>query len=285
MANLTAQPFINDNEFYSCSEDETDADIIYTIDTCNKRTIFNQPIYDGLTTLHVYATNARSILPLIDNWAFNRKLNEQHVNNIVNDLKSQQTPHLMGTIKTIREPNTMMRIVDGQHRYTAVKRILEEDVNMVWNINLIVEEYTVDDISGDVAINIYKNANKNLNVRVEDLPDIRVMEFVNLLAKKFPSGIIDKNVGGVRRPRITKKDLYNQCQNPAFIDYIVRAHSKDDVVHKVMRFNARLSTMSIKELFGRDNPAKSKLIHYNKAREIGFYLNLDSKFTVLDWLK
>ena len=64
--------------------------------------------------LHTYSVN---------DYSWNRDLNQKHVDQIFNDLSKMENPHLIGTFKIIHNKRfEESYIFDGQHRSHAIKK-------------------------------------------------------------------------------------------------------------------------------------------------------------------
>jgi hypothetical protein len=194
------------------------------------------------------------------------------------------TPHLLGSIKVVRNRNKEHRIIDGQHRLLAIRQILEEDETMTWNMDVIVEIYEVDDIEhGNEVFDLYMKANKNVNVVPEDSLDMDVINIVNGLChdKILSAGIVDKQDGSVYRPRISKKELYEH-----FKDHFKPQEKMkvDHVIDKVKEINRKIGLMSHRSMFGERNSNRIRN-QKRKADDLKFFLNMaESKYPPSIWI-
>ena len=236
------------------------------------------------TTFELYVCDARTLFRLVDNWSFNRSVRDHHVQSIYNDLKNMRHPHLLGTIKIVRNPEKEHRIIDGQHRLLAIRQILEEDEAMTWNMDVVVEMYEVDDIKyGSEVFDLYIKANRNMNMDPEDSLDMEIINIVNGMCqdKILSMGIVDKQDGSVYRPRISKKDLYEQ-----FKDHYkpLEKIKVEHIVHKVKEINRKLGLVSHRNMFGERSV--QRVSHQKrKADELKFYLNMaESKYPPKIWI-
>lgn len=242
------------------------------------RTVFTDTLFE----LFVY--DVRTLFPLVDNWSFNRSVRQHHVQSIYEDLKGMRTPHLLGSIKVVRNPDGDHRIIDGQHRLLAIRKILEEDETMLWNMDVIVELYHVDNIDcGNEVFDLYMKANRNMNVTNEDALDVAIIDIVHALSRDtiLSAGIVDKQDGSVYRPRISKKDLYEQFK----LHYKPAEHIPvDRVVVRVNEINRKLGLLSLRHLFGERCGDRAK-VQRKKAEEYRFFLNMrDSKYPPPIWI-
>jgi hypothetical protein len=241
------------------------------------------PLYEEYVFSHthhaIYVCDARELVDNVETWAFNRNLNMEHVEDIYNDLRLMEIPHFMGSVKILSDNKGNYKICDGMHRFNAIKKILETDIENKWNMDILVEIYSVDDLNGTDAISFYQKANKNLNVTIEDQPEINIMSIVNGLCAQdiFRCCIVDKDK--VNRPRISKKALYEQFKKyytPSIILTIA------EIVEKVKHINTQIGIKTIIELFDTtDNP---KCLQKDRAKKIKFYLNMDCNYDPSVWI-
>jgi hypothetical protein len=73
----------------------------------------------------IYKTFSRDFVNNIKMWACQRELNISHVKNL--ELSILDRGYLLGTFKVIRNKNGEIRLIDGQHRVTALQNIMDND--------------------------------------------------------------------------------------------------------------------------------------------------------------
>jgi hypothetical protein len=241
------------------------------------------PLYGEYVFSHTHhgicICDARELVENVETWAFNRKLNIEHVDNIYNDLKDMKIPHFMGSIKILSDSKGHFRLVDGQHRLQSIRKMLDNDIEHKWNMDILVEIYSVDDLNGQDAINFYQKANKNLNVTIEDQPEINIMSIINGICAEplFKCCIVDKDK--VNRPRISKKNLYEQFKKYYTPSSILTI---EEIVDKVKHINTQISMKNNILLFGSEDNAK--IIQKERAKKIKFYLNMDCDYDPSVWI-
>lgn len=107
--------------------------------------VFKHPVATeqwGQIRVSHYFANTREIIPYMDIWKFNRKVNEEHKNKIKTALLSQTTPHLMGTIQVVRDRSGRCRVLNGQHRLIAAREVISEDIDMKFQMKMMITIYT-----------------------------------------------------------------------------------------------------------------------------------------------
>lgn len=228
----------------------------------------------------IYIGDAREFINSMKNWAYNRKINECHVQNLISQLKEDQD--LMGTFKVVVERNNRKnsRVIDGQHRAEALHRIM--DTNTKFNMKIKIEVYYVHDIDGSEAWNLFNKANNVLNV-VEDDKNITPASFVvEKLAKEFPMGMYDKLKNNVF-PKIDKKELFDRLKDSDIFQY----KNKDEVYDLIINKNIELSKINVKEYTSLMSIVTRERIekNYKKCKDSGFYLGLYASKSRFDWLQ
>lgn len=264
-------------------------DAVDVSSTCDA---FAEPLATQLWNHHMvsyYFKSVREVAPYMTSWRFNRSINENHKNQIKDALKTHKKPHLMGTIQVMRDKKGNCRVMNGQHRMIACLEILKEDIDMTFDMSLMFEVYdtSIDDLNDykehDDAEHLFKIANTSLALQPEDEHDLFCKKLVNAMGKDniLSRGIVDKPMGSVHRPRILTKAMFEY-----FKDLLPRDHNKqvDELIDKMKKINVQLSLMTDLELFGRSVPAESKRKQRAKAHDLKFFLNMDCKYTPLEWI-
>lgn len=257
--------------------------------------VFSSPIATqtwGTRTVSYHFKSVRDVAPYLSSWCFNRTLDQVHKNRIKDDLLQQTHPHLMGTIQVVRDLKHNCRVVNGQHRIKAIEEIIREDVDMTFQMNMMFEVYDlpledIDDIDDDNHHDIEKlfmTANASLNFRPDDDHDLFCKKIVMAMLQDplLKKGLVDKTTGTVLRPRLLVKELYEN-----FKKHLPPNHKMtiEGIITRVKQINVQLSTMPNIKLFGRNNPAEAKLRQREKAKELGFYLNLNSRYPPEIWIQ
>ncbi len=230
-------------------------------------------------------TNARELVQKVESYCYNRSLNTEHINQIYTCLTANQNPFLMNTFKIVCDENNKRRVLDGNHRLEALIQILKEDQNMEWNLDIFVELFIVKDLEDNIVLDLYKLANKTLNVSFKDNPDIFLCQLIKRICKDpiLNKGIIDRTSSkGVNRPKIAKKDLYDKFKEL----YILKDNNKSipEIINKIKDLNHQISIINDEEVFGK-NITQKCLNQREKANKLKFYLNMSgSKYTPEYWI-
>lgn len=236
-----------------------------------------------------YRFDASQICEELNTWAFNRKLNVEHIEHIYEELKTSRNPCFMGSIKVIKDASNNFQVIDGQHRLQAMRKYINDIDNGLlpnkskhWNI--ILEIYYVNSVSDPIVFELFKIANNNLNMTPEDDVNMYIAGVMDAIVsdRELNKGVIDVDGKGVHRPRITKKALYEAMKEN------IRAQdtrfSKEEIVARIKRLNNILGNKSNLEMFGRKKLTDKNAKQKQKAEKLGFYLNLDGKFPPSEWI-
>lgn len=242
----------------------------------NETTVFDN------VKLSLYKYDAEMFCKMFDVWAFNRKLNEEHVKKIYQQLCVQKVPHLMGSIKAIRDKDNNFQVIDGQHRLEALRLFTTNNKNK--SVSIIVEIYDVPSVDSDVVLELFTMANNNLNLSIEDDVDIVIKGLISRLMKdsKLRLGIIDKNNGRINRPRISKKVLYEELKSNMTIE-ILRL-PVDTIIDQIRKINTFIGTLTYQQLFDTNEPSKPQINARCNAAKIEFFLNMGGRYTFDKWI-
>ena len=219
-----------------------------------------------------------------ETWNMNRSVDELHVDKLYTDLKSMKYPHFIGSIKAVRTNNTI-RTIDGQHRELAFKKLRNE--NIQFDMDILLEVYTCDDISDIETIKIFENANKNKPITEQDMPELAYKKVIDKLREDpvFNKMIVEKDNGCIYAPKITYKEFYNKLQ----ANMKDKNYNVDQLVDAIKNKNKEFMDMKRWTLMGGTagkEIAKHKIASYEKAQKEHFYLHLPkSKFPIDTWMQ
>ena len=208
--------------------------------------------------VRLYMSPVRSIIH-VKEWAEQRPLNEEHIRNLVKSLSNKKD--IVGSFKIIIDIENRTRIIDGNHRVNALRRIMKKD--NLFNMNALIELRKVRSIDSEEAIALFKDANNVLNVSPDDMPNVIAYNVVHKLIKEFSGMIRDCKDKRINRPYIDKKILYNKLKNLLQDSEI----TESKLLRNIRKINSDLGLKKRTEL---DVTEKMFLT----ACENGFYLGL-----------
>jgi len=234
--------------------------------------IFDNMIYQN-KYYHLYKCDAREICANVPIWSSQRALNTDHIQTLARDIKT--SGYVMGTFKIIKHENDY-RIFDGQHRYHALREIFIKDNE--FDIEIIVEVYTVDDIDSPEALTLFSRANTIKNVEVKDTPNVISHNVVKYFSQKYSDIFID-SAKRVNRPRIDKVFFYQKIKS--ILDEISQENplienkfpkTADEIIKSIESKNCYYS---LKPRNQYKNKGISEVM-YIKAKASKFYLGLEN---------
>ena len=234
--------------------------------------LLDTSIIDDGIAYSLYKIKMSDYTSFSETWNLNRGVDESHVNKLYMDLKSMKYPHFIGSIKAVRTNDTI-RTIDGQHRELAFKKLRNE--NITFDMDILLEVYTCDDITDIETIKIFENANKNKPITEQDMPELAYKKVIDKLREDpiFNKMIVEKDNGEVFAPRITYKNFYNKLQE----HMKDKNYSVDQLVNAIKLKNKEFMDMKRWILMGGKagkEIAKHKIASYEKAQKEHFFLNL-----------
>ncbi len=90
------------------SNEESDEDEDY----CDDEDFLSCKIYED-DNVKYYSTDVRDFIPNIKLWSTQRSVNQDHVQELVKNLKKHKDPQFIGTFKVIRDKECNKRLIDG----------------------------------------------------------------------------------------------------------------------------------------------------------------------------
>jgi len=241
----------------------------------NNHDYLGELVYSG--TPSIYIANAREFSNHTKNWAFNRDIDEKHVQHLKDELESSQTPHFVGTFKVAIDTYNNVRLMDGQHRHAALRRIIT--TNSKFNMKLILEVYSVSNVNDGVdTFVLFTKCNNVLNLLNEDIPKKIYAGVVSKLLTDYKQNIRQINAETGREPNypnISDSKLYKELSKSGIVeDFSV---TENELLRLIKAKNSYLSTLTLEELFPFKQTPNEKERCKNgwiKCSKNGFYLGL-----------
>ena len=125
-----------------------------------------------------YKTDVKKFINNIEIWCGQRQLEKEHVMSLARQFTREE--HVMGTFKLVRSNTNNIRLIDGQHRYFALKEIIKIQPN--FNCDIIIELYDTDTLESKNTLRLFEKANNVLNVKSEDTPNKSALAIVEKLS-------------------------------------------------------------------------------------------------------
>ena len=245
----------------------------------NAPPIYKKTVFDNIL-FEKHICDSKILVPNIQNWVYNRKVDSKHVDAILKNLNDMNSPYLIGSIKLIRDKATnSLTLLDGQHRVLALAKFNK-------SVEIEVDVYYIDDITqNDIEIHeLFIKANNNKNVTIDDIPEKKVIDLIDKMIEIWPKNIKTRDDRGAYKPNITKKELYDTLVSHIKKTPSLKVKSTQVILKSIIDINYKLQLKPLKELFGRDNPSKTKVSTYERALKHEFFLNLDCKYNLQTWM-
>ena len=251
---------------------------------CNDYTILDEDEKSFLIKIEY-----RSFIRQTKHWSFNRDIDVEKVNEYYESIKENN--NIKWSCTAVKETKKdLFHLIDGQHRYEAIKKYLEEDdIEMKCNKSLFMIIYIIEDIDNDIEYitDLFKKINNNKPLTLEDLPSLQISKLATAI-KKDPilgKGINDnKNTERSHEPKIHMRQLKSLLtENIKYIEGM----SNEEIIKNIKYLNNRLSLMPITTIFeSRDINERTKKI-YETACSIGFFIRIENskKFAPKKWIK
>ena len=115
--------FTRNNKIKEEIEDDDDVEDEEEIEDCLKSKYM---IYAD-ENVSYFMSPVRSIIH-VKEWAEQRPLNEEHIRNLVKSLSNKKD--IVGSFKIIIDIENRTRIIDGNHRVNALRRIMKKDIEL-----------------------------------------------------------------------------------------------------------------------------------------------------------
>jgi len=283
-------------EYYDCEENILESEDDEKIDISDPFLSMN-PLYTNETDngkVEYYAISVRKVASFLETWCFNRTIDDNHLKKLKEELLRQNYKHFIGTVQVVRDNSKNYRVINGQHRLKVIHDIMKEDLDMKFDMNIMIELYNLDiedlndynmtDENNLKIENIFKNANNSLVFKPDDDRELFCKKIICELKKDILfKNFFSKTSKTPLKPKISDRDL---CE--MFKLNLINNNKLDlkAVILRIKEINKDFSLMSIKNFFGREKPAVSRLKQYEKAIDLKIFLNVDTKLYPPDkWIR
>lgn len=284
-----------EDDFESEVEDVDEKDENKEVNTVNlfdkpvHSTIWSSPEFENNIIVDIHMLSARKVIPYLSTWSFNREINIVHKLQIKKSLLQQKSPYLIGSIQIARDKTGNYKVINGQHRLHSLQEIINEDLEMKFDINCIFEVFSlnISDITNPslsectLIEKLFKLANSSLNFEKKDSVDSFCRDIILSLRgdEIYKNNIVDTEKL-VYRPSINMKDFYENLKK--YLPKKLYEMKVEEVVNMIKKKNNELSRINPNELY--KNPKKSEK-QYEKALNKRFFLNLsESRFGPDRWI-
>lgn len=277
------------DEYFSASEEDDNNTQIFNIS--------NNIIDKKDENTFLIKMSFKDVLAYTTSWCFNRKINEEKVNEIYNSLKTSYViPFILHAIYDEKHTNPIAKILilDGQHRVEAIRKYLASDIAGQCDYNVWICIYKVnysETNNTNTALDMFKKINNNRVVSEEEFPDTDTIDLVNnicniQLFKKNKAIGMNINTNTCHQPCIHKKELNTLLtENKKLIKD--SGLNLQQLIENIQIVNHKLSMKSYEELYApRYRNITKEQNRYKEAVAKKFFLNLKNSLYSPDiWLK
>lgn len=276
---------MTEEQYFSATDDDDIETFIISEKIISKKNTDNR---------YLIEISFRDLLAYSKPWCFNRKINEDKVNELYKELCNSYTiPYILHAVYDDKhiDPVKKLLILDGQHRLEATRLYIENN-DISWNCQYCVWicVYKISNSESDntaKVIDIFKKINNNRVFDESELPDTFIIDLVKEICE----------IPLFKRQKVIKTNsLSNTCHQPfihvkelnnLFNHYknIIKTKTIVELVENIQKINHLISLKSFDDLY-HDNNKNSEKIKYQKAMSKSFFLNLKkSKYAPEIWIK
>lgn len=240
----------------------------------------NYDLYDKIDeneNSSLYKIDFRTLIRIIGHWSYNRPLNKDHIDGLYKNIKNNNISWVLSAV-TEKGNNDQIYLIDGQHRFEAIKKIIDEDLDMKINKFVYVNIYSVDNIDEDFEYIKELFIKINLNSPLENF-QFPCSFSANLIKEIIKDPVLSKGIStnpkthSAHQPMIHKKTL-NEILNISHS--IIKNIDINLIINNLKYANNRLSIMTFDNIYLNCNKSdiEKNKNNWNKAKEIGFFLGL-----------
>ena len=242
-------------------EEESEEESEYTEHMFLRKLLFENKLFK------IYQTSSREFVNNIKMWACQRDLNDLHVKNLEQSILDRG--YLLGTFKVIRDKNLDIRLIDGQHRVSALQNIM--DTNSKFDCDSIIELYEVDSFENEESIKLFFDANNTLNINGTDTTNSNLQRVLQHFVNEYPGIFVDVKEGKrCNRPRINKRIFVTKLKQ------LILEYDQETIIKTISEYNKKMGRFSNEVLIRKCGSYSTKM--YDVAKENGCFLGLIPDF-------
>jgi len=233
---------------------------------------------DNTGSVNIYIADGRKFVKDIEFWAFNRPIDEEHVENIFNnyvqDMKENKVlPNLRTICVGYRKDENVYYLLDGQHRIRALKKFLKKYSSK--KVNVIIEVHSLSD--EDETVSLFNQVNNSKILQAEETPHKGAMKIITKIKKEYAKFVFSES-SSTYYPKIDPKKMHKHLKRVLMKGKI----TEEELYEKIMKKNNvyRKRYRSGKSIPNYDPERNIKA--GEKVEKHGFYICLDRNF---EWIK
>jgi hypothetical protein len=234
----------------------------------------------------------RSLNQTVDIWAYNREIKPEIVEKLFENIQDKSN-NIVWTLTAIKErKSSHLFLIDGQHRYEAIKNIMQDDIDFKEERFVFIQVYLIDNIDTDneYIIDLFIKINNHTPLNIPDFPSDKNIKLIKKIIedKILKNGIsIDEKRLTAHQPRIHKKTLHTKLNE--YNDYN-KDLTDETIIQNLKIINNYIGLKSYEEIFKNEKEAekdKNKNA-WEKAKELKFYIgfrNCNEKYVIDNIIK
>jgi len=234
----------------------------------------------------------RSLNQTVDIWTYNREIKPDVVEQLFEYIQDKSN-NIVWTLTAIKErKSNRLFLIDGQHRYEAIKKIMQNDIDFKEERFVFIQVYLINNIEEDeeYIVDLFVKINNHAPLNIPDFPSERNIKLIKKIIedKILKNGIItNEKTQKANQPRIHKKTLHTKFNE--YNDYN-KDLTDETIIQNLKIINNYIGLKSYEEIFKNEKEAekdKNKNA-WEKAKELKFYLgfrNCNPKFLIDNIIK
>lgn len=255
--------------------------VIDEFSTANSYEILNETDKTSLIKI-----DYNSLIQHVKHWSYNREVIDTVVDNLYDSINNDN--NIIWVLTAIKEKTTNeLYLIDGQHRYEAIKRKITEDINFTIEKFLYINIYYIDDINEDdeYIIDLITKINNTAPFNIPDFPSRRNIKIINKMIKDpiFKKGIsTNDKTNSSKQPNIHRKTLHSIFNE---LNAYIKDIDEDIIIDNLKKINKYIGLKGFKEIYSKEEQTKKVNINaWEKANEIKFYLGFKNSNYNIDYI-
>jgi hypothetical protein len=234
----------------------------------------------------------KSLCESIGSWSYNREINSEVVDRLYENIKDPSN-NITWILTAVKEKITnMIYLIDGQHRYEAIKKLIENNVHYNQDKFLYIQVYLIDSIidNDEYIIDLFIKLNNHSPLYMHDFPSIQNIKIIKKIIKDriLKNGIsIDERRQTAHQPKIHKKTLHAKFNQ---YNRFIRDINDEIIIQNLKIINSYISFKKYEQIFNNQDEALKPFNKnaWEKAKELNFYLgfkNCNQKYLIDNIIK
>jgi hypothetical protein len=218
----------------------------------------------------------RTLNQSIASWSYNREIMPDIVENLYDNIKDPSN-NIIWILTAVKEKsNNELYLIDGQHRYEAIKKLMLNDIEFREERFVYIMVYLINNINEDdeYIIDLFTKINNNAPFNIPDFPSRRNIKIIKKIIKDkiLKNGIsTDEKRMRANQPKIHRKTLHTILNK--YNDYI-KDIDEDIIIQNLKTINNYISLKNYLEIFtiSDENEKDANKNAWEKAKKLKFYL-------------